>query len=277
MADIFLGVSLKMYLDHRATIAWSSRVAEIAASESVVTNHRVALAIMPGFVSLEAVARIVASTTVEIGGQDLSWAATGAYTGEVSGRDLTEIGCRYAVVGHAERRRLFDEDDAVVAAKVAAAVRSGLIPILCVGEEQPGDQQTAIRACRDQLLAGMSRLTDLRRRDAGGTTARQEGGVSADPDFIVAYEPIWAIGADQPASSQHVQSVCQALRTELDRDHRSAASQVVYGGSAGPGTLTELWPAVDGLFLGRFAHDPDALAAVLGEAAALVRPSAGAR
>lgn len=276
MASIFLGVSLKMYLDHRATIAWSRRVAALVASEPVVSDRRVVLAILPGFVSLNAVARILESTGVEIGGQDLSWAVDGPYTGEVSGRDLAEIGCRYVVVGHAERRRLFAEDDAVVAAKMAAAVRSGLTPILCVGEEQFGDQQTAIRACRDQLLTGMSRLAGLRPKGAGETVARPGAGVSADPDvsgapkLIVAYEPMWAIGADQPASSQHVQAVCQALRSELDRDHRSAAGQVVYGGSAGPGTLTQLWPAVDGLFLGRFAHDPDALAAVIGEAAALV-------
>lgn len=268
---IFLGVSLKMYMDHRTTLDWARRVVGIADGDRAVQNGSVSLAIMPEFVSLDAVARITADSKVQIGAQDLSWDDHGAYTGEVSGHNLAAIGCRYAVVGHAERRRLFGENDAVVAAKVAAAVRAGLVPLLCVGEQQVCDRADAMGVCRDQLLSAIDELGDdhMDRLDGGGRSGSTRGG-SPGPDLIVAYEPVWAIGAARPASSEHVAAVCEGLRAELEKDHRTADPRVIYGGSAGPGTLTELASAVDGLFLGRFAHDPDAFAKVITEAGGLL-------
>ena len=165
------------------------------------------------------------------------------------------MGCRYVEVGHAERRTLFGEDDPVVSAKTAAALRHGLVPVLCVGETAADDPAEAATECRRQLRAAMadSRSAGLRGR------------------VIVASEPRWASGADQPAGDDHIRIVCAGLRDEVAGLTAHPDSAVIYGGSAGPGLLTRLGSAVDGLFLGRFAHDPEALDRVLAETAARSR------
>ena len=251
----FLGVSLKMYLDHRSTLRWIADVAAIADDQPAVVDGRVQLAVLPTFVTLQAAARITVGSPLELGAQDLSWADRGAYTGEVSGRDLAELGCRYVEVGHAERRRLFGEDDKIISDKLAAAQRNSLVPILCVGEEdrQPSDQ--AAEFCLSQIAAALAAID-------GSTHG------AGLPELIIAYEPVWAIGADRPAGVDHVQAVCRRLRAGTADDHRLRRVRVIYGGSAGPGLLSELGDATDGLFLGRFAHDPDQLRRVIIEAAA---------
>jgi triosephosphate isomerase len=212
--------------------------------------------VLPSFPVLAPVSRVLAGGPVRLGAQDLFWEDRGAYTGEVSGEDLAELGCAYVEIGHAERRRLFHEDDERLAAKVRAARRNDLTPVLCVGERDRGDSSAAIAEVLTQL-AGML-------PDAG--TDRP----SAAP-VLVAYEPEWAIGARRPASPEHVGAVTRAIRSWLSGHPALAGSRVLYGGSAGPGTLTELADDVDGLFLGRFAHEPEALLAVVEEAHASLR------
>lgn len=250
---VFLGVSLKMYLDHAATMQWLTDVVRIADAEPGVTDGRVQLAVLPGFVSLDAAIATTRGTRVEIGAQDLSWADAGAFTGEVSGRDLARLGCRYVEVGHAERRRLFGEDDTIVSEKLAAAVRNGLTPILCVGEQDQLDVEDAATSCREQVSAALRALR------------------SAPAELIVAYEPVWAIGAERPAGPDHIRGVCRRLRDVPVGEHRPQRVRVIYGGSAGPGLLSQLGDATDGLFLGRYAHDPAALRQVITEAAAVGR------
>lgn len=250
---MFLGVSLKMYLDHRATQRWVREVLAAVATQPAPVADRVDLAVLPTFVSLDAVAALVRDTPLALGAQDLSWADSGALTGEVSGRDLSTLGCRYVEVGHAERRRIFGEDQEVVAGKFAAAVRNGLTPILCVGEKERVDPDRAAAFCGDQI-----------QRALAGLDPEQQVA-----DVVVAYEPVWAIGADRPAGADHVRAVCRRLREDWP-DQRPDRLRVIYGGSAGPGLLTELGDAVDGLFLGRFAHAPLAFAAVVREAGELV-------
>lgn len=252
MGQVFLGVSLKLYLDHAATLRWVTDVVAIAGRAPAIADGRVGLAVLPTFVSIDAVSAITRDTGVDLGAQDLAWADHGSFTGEVSGVDLAALGCRYAEVGHAERRRLFSEDDKIVAAKFAAAVRNGLIPILCVGETDHVGPSVAAEFCVGQVLSALAEV---------------DRSVS---DVIIAYEPVWAIGADRPAGVDHVRAVCAGIRDGVGDDPRLSRVRVIYGGSAGPGLLTELGGgAVDGLFLGRFAHDPAALAAVIDEAAAL--------
>ncbi|HEY9294640.1 MAG TPA: triose-phosphate isomerase family protein [Microlunatus sp.] len=252
----FLGVSLKMYLDHHSTLRWIADVAAIADEQPAVLDGRVRLAVLPTFVSLQAAARIMVGSPLALGAQDLSWAESGAYTGEVSGRDLAELGCRYVEVGHAERRRLFGEDDKIISGKLAAAQRNGLIPILCVGEEDREESDQAADFCLNQVAGALAEI-DGSDPEAAGL-----------PELIIAYEPVWAIGADRPAGVDHVQAVCRRLRAGVADDHRLQRVRVIYGGSAGPGLLSDLGDAVDGLFLGRFAHDPDQLRRVIIEAAA---------
>jgi triosephosphate isomerase len=191
-------------------------------------------------------------TAVEVGAQNLHWEDRGPYTGEVSGTDLREIGCTLVEVGHAERRSVFGEDDDVVRRKLAAAVRNGLTPVLCVGESERVPAADGASRCLDELESARAGLDGM---PVG--------------DLIVAYEPVWAIGRPTPAPTDHIQVVAAALRDRLAEDDRVTGSSVIYGGSAQRGMLSDLGGAIDGLFLGRFAHDTASLARIIDEAAAL--------
>jgi triosephosphate isomerase len=167
-------------------------------------------------------------TRISLAAQNLSEHASGAYTGEVSAAMLGEFGCRYVLVGHSERRQLYGETDATVAAKFVAAREAGITPILCVGET-------------------------LQERDAGRTrevVARQLEAVLARGSIgaaVVAYEPIWAIGTGRTASPDQAQEVHGVLRQRL-----SAATRILYGGSVKPDNAAAIFamPDVDGGLIG---------------------------
>ncbi|WP_243074407.1 triose-phosphate isomerase family protein [Microbacterium sp. SS28] len=248
MPRAVVGVSLKTYFGHQQAIEWCTRVAERVRTHEAVASGDVEFFIIPTYLGVLPALDAFAGTPVLVGAQDVSAFEPGAYTGEVTAAELAEAGVRVAEIGHAERRRLFGESDEVVAAKAAAALRHGITPVLCVGESARLSGPDAAAATIAQLHADL--------------TGAPEGAV------IVAYEPVWAIGAPEPAPAAHIASVTRALRAALDALPDRAGSVVIYGGSAGPGLLTELGDAVDGLFLGRFAHDVDSLVAVLDEAAA---------
>lgn len=248
-----VGVSLKMYFGHRRGREWLADIADVAARHPAVARGDVELFVMPGYLQLLPALEALAGTRAAVGAQDVAVADSGAFTGEVSGAELAEIGVRLAEVGHAERRRLLGETDQVVAAKTAAALRNGLTPVLCVGEERRGAGEEAAAESLRQLRSALADAPPGR--------------------VIVAYEPGWAIGAPEPAPVGHIRGVGSALRRELLRMPGREESAVLYGGSAGPGMLGALDGAVDGLFLGRSAHDPRALDRVLTEAAA-VTPAA---
>ncbi len=245
----FVGVSLKMYFDHEATLDWGRRVTAILKSRAVGVDC-VEVVLLPSFPSLDELQAVTAESGVRIGAQNLASEDVGAFTGEVSGRSLVQVGCSFVEVGHAERRRLFGEDDAVVGEKLTAAFRNELVPILCVGEVERSDVGAAARECCAQLREGFARVP----------------AEYADARVVVAYEPVWAIGEDEPATVDHIVAVCRAIRAWLDEHQPARPAQVVYGGSAGPGLLTALGSAVDGLFLGRFAHDPAMFGRILDEA-----------
>ena len=246
MSPVTVGVSLKMYFGPARARDWFGRVAALANSHLAVRSGRVELVVLPSFPAIPAALAAFIGTRVRVGAQDLFWEDEGAFTGEVSGAELAELGVSFVEVGHAERRRLFAESDAIVALKTAAALRNGLVPLICIGEPERTSARDALCRVLAQLQAA---LTDA-------PTGR----------VIIAYEPVWAIGAEQPAAVSHVTAICTALR-EWVAENRPG-STVIYGGSAGPGLLGRLGSSVDGLFLGRFAHDVDALAAVLDEAPA---------
>ncbi|GAA2313537.1 triose-phosphate isomerase [Streptomyces kunmingensis] len=248
-ARTVLGVSLKMYLGHRQTLEWARGVADVARAHPALATGGAELFVLPSFPELVPVLDALAGSGVHVGAQDLAVEDQGPYTGEVSGASLREIGCRFAEVGHAERRRLYGEGDTIVAAKTAAALRNGLTPVLCVGERDPLPPAGAA----ERTTAELERLL---------ATAETFGPLGP---VTVAYEPQWAIGAPRPATPEHITTVCRALRTHLRGRPHLAGSAVIYGGSAQPGLLTQLGADVDGLFLGRFAHDPQAVAAILDE------------
>lgn len=248
---VTLGASLKLYMDVDESVAWAAAIAEQARHHPAVISGEVRLFLLPSLPALDRVVEAVGDAPVAVGAQDLFWEDRGSYTGGVSGADLARAGCTLVEVGHAERRQIFGEDDATIRRKFTAAVRNDLIPVLCVGEKDEQDADAAASVCLTQLESASADVEHI-------------------PTFILAYEPEWAIGKSEPASVDHVVAVTERLRKHLDACGLED-SAVIYGGSAKPGLLSALGNAVDGLFLGRFVHDPSAFASIIDEAARVRR------
>jgi triosephosphate isomerase len=248
------GASLKMYFGAEETLSWCRQVAEMARRHEAVISGAAEIFVLPSMPVIAQVSDVFAGTRVSVGAQNLFWEDRGAFTGEVSGVMLRELGCRYVEVGHAERRRLFGESDDIVALKVAAALRNSLLPVICVGETQRGDANQASASCTAELDAALLYATNDH----------------ALGPIVVAYEPQWAIGAPAPAPPEHIHHVCRELRRWVaSRAPELPSGRVIYGGSAGHGLLSRLAHSVDGLFLGRFVHDPNAFEAILDEVVAI--------
>lgn len=183
----------------------------------------------------------LAGSAVAWGAQDVSEHAAGAYTGDVSATMIAEFGCRYAIVGHSERRRLHGETDGMVAAKARAALAAGLTPIACVGEtldeRERGETQAVVKRQVDALLATLA-----------GDAAR----------IIVAYEPVWAIGTGRTATPDQAQEVHGALRTQLAQAGAGDVG-VLYGGSVKGSNAAALFamPDIDGALVGGASLDAD--------------------
>jgi len=268
-----VAASLKMYFGAAQTADWCDRFASSLGFQPLPGAGAVNVVVLPDFTSLAMAVTRLGPTGAWIGAQDLFWEERGPYTGEVGGAQLHELGCRFVEIGHSERRLLFHETDTIVARKLAAAWRNRLIPILCVGEPDPGPAAAASRECVRQLQDALAGHVPEQVAGPGPGPARE----ASLPRLVVAYEPVWAIGATQPAPVGHIQEVCAALRTWLAASGLGAVSRLMYGGSAGPGLLTELGLAVDGLFVGRRGLDPRGLVEVIAEAAARQHTPAGAR
>ncbi len=243
-----IGVSLKMYMGLKQTRLWLAGVAALARRG---LPSDLDFFVIPDFLTLHEASMTLSGTGVTLGAQDVFWEDIGAYTGEISAPMLSEAGCSVVEIGHAERRRLFGETDEIVARKVAAAVRSKLVPVLCVGEPEKMSSRAAVDFCLRQLESAT-------------------GGINSDAPLIVAYEPIWAIGQPSPASPHFIVAVAEGLQNWISGRQDT---RLIYGGSAGTGLLGRLGATVDGLFLGRFAHDLAALAAILREASLLIPPA----
>ncbi|AEO55059.1 Triosephosphate isomerase-like protein [Thermothelomyces thermophilus ATCC 42464] len=262
-----VGVSTKMYFSHARTTAFVSSVLALlreAPGAAALLRDRVDAFVAPDFVSIPATRAAViveaeagagagagAGARLVVGAQDCAAADEGPYTGEVSPAVLRELGCGLAEVGHAERRRLFGESDDLVRRKAAAAARNGLVPLVCVGEEvvSPG-----VRAAAEEVLGQVKAVLD---------------GLDGEADVILAYEPVWAIGAPEPASAEHVRGVARLVRESEAVRGRPGRTRIVYGGAAGPGLWGRLGGEVDGLFLGRFAHQPEQFVKMLYEVAGM--------
>jgi len=191
----------------------------------------VGYAVCAPFPYLNQVATALEGSPIAWGAQNVSEHDVGAYTGEVSGAMLREFGCRYVIVGHSERRGLYGESDAQVAAKFMAAQRAGLTPILCVGEtleqRERGDTDAVVSRQLDAVL------------DAAG--------VAAMANAAVAYEPVWAIGTGKtatPSQAQGVHELVRALVAKRDKE-LAAGLPILYGGSVKPGNAKELFAMAD--------------------------------
>ncbi len=242
----------KMNCDHAQAVQLVQKLAwtlEDAKHDPAVVE----VAVLPPFTDLRSVQTLVDGDKLDLvyGAQDLSAHDEGAYTGEVSGRFLSRLGCTYVVVGHSERREHHREDDTLVAAKVGAAFRHGLVPILCVGEgldvRQEGRHVEHTLAQLEAVVAGLENAAAMR--------------------LVVAYEPVWAIGTGEVATPQDAQEVCAAIRGRLGEllgSDVAAAVRVLYGGSVKAGNVaaTMAQADVDGALVGGASLDPEDFAAI---------------
>jgi triosephosphate isomerase (TIM) len=178
----------------------------------------VEVALCPPFTALGAVGEILAGTPVRLGAQNCHWEATGAHTGEISPPMLAELGCRYVLVGHSERRREMGETDAQINLKVQASLAHGLTPVLCVGETaEERHQGLTFTTVEGQLRAGLNGMTS-----------------DAIARSILAYEPVWAIGTGQnatPAQAAEVHGYLRGLLSELASKEIAQGIRILYGGS----------------------------------------------
>ena len=218
--------------------------------------ERAECAVCVPFPYLEQVADRLAGSAVTWGAQNVSEHSAGAFTGEVSGAMLAEFGCRYAIVGHSERRQLFGETDMQVAAKFGAAQVSGLIPILCVGETLEGREAGRTEAVvAGQLDAVIAQV-----------------GAAAFGRAVVAYEPVWAIGTGKTATADQAQAVHAFLRGRLAAQDASVARgiRILYGGSvkATNAASTFAMPDVDGGLVGGAALVAEEFLAIVAAAGA---------
>src|SRR3954466_14328895 len=242
----------KMNLDHQQATHLVQKLAWTL--EDAKHDHEaVEVAVLPPFTSIRSAQTLIDGDKLPLryGAQDLSAHDLGPYTGEISGAFLAKLGCTYVVVGHSERRQYHGEDDALVNAKVKAARRHGLVPILCVGESLD------VRREGRQVEFSLAQLTKA-----------LEGVAVNDPShLVVAYEPVWAIGTGEVATPQDAQEVCAAIRVRLDELYgRSAAAgiRVLYGGSVKAANIASIMaqPDVDGALVRGARVDPGEFAAV---------------
>lgn len=215
------------------------------------TNH-CDIIVAPAFTALAAAAEATKGTEIAIAGQDAYWEAEGAFTGEVSMGMLVEAGCRAVIVGHSERRRLFGETDATVNRKVEAAITSGLQPIVCVGET------------RKERDAGETEQV-LRRQFQDGMAALTAPGFSR---ILLAYEPVWAIGAGRTATPELAAEAHRFLRRlAVARFSEDVASglRILYGGSVKPDDIRSLMAEeeIDGALVGGASLDAKSFAAIV--------------
>ncbi len=208
--------------------------------------------VAPPFSTLETAGRLLAGTSIRLAAQNLHWEPQGAFTGEVSGPMLKELGCSHVIIGHSERRQYLGETDEQVAKKVQAARRDALIPIICVGE-------TLEQRDRGETLAVIS-------RQVRGALQGQDA--KAIASLIVAYEPIWAIGTGRtatPAQAQEVHASIRATLTELTDRSSAELVRLLYGGSVKPDNVDALMAEsdIDGALVGGASLDAEAFARIV--------------
>ena len=203
-------------------------------------------------IDLTTVKRVLRQSRIAVGGQNCHYEDTGAFTGEVSAQMLYDAGAKYVIIGHSERRTMFGETDEIIRKKVAAAIRAGLRPIICVGEtEEQREMGITEELVRIQVKSAVY-------------------GLDAD-DFrkvVFAYEPVWAIGTGKTATPEDANEVCKAIRAclrEIYGARPSRGTSILYGGSMNEDNAAALvaMPHIDGGLIGGASLKPDAFAAIV--------------
>lgn len=223
-----------------------------AIREAIQGVNSVEAAIAPPFTALHHINHLLAETPIRLCGQDVFWEKSGAYTGEVSPEMLKDVGCKYVIIGHSERRQYFKETNDTVNKKTLASLKEGLTPILCVGEslEQRGSGK-AISIVREQVSEGL-----------------KHAGPGQMKGVVIAYEPIWAIGTGKTATAEQAEEVHSSIR-ELLYDifglEAVKETRIIYGGSVKPDNIDNLMaqPNIDGALVGGASLKADEFARIV--------------
>ena len=208
--------------------------------------------LIPPFTSLFSAAEALRGSGIQLGAQNLSHLVNGAVTGEVSGTLLISVGCKYVLVGHSERRTVFQESNPLINQKLKTALSEGLHPILCVGESrEERDAGETEKIISNQLKEGLDGLTPIEMRK-----------------MTIAYEPIWAIGTGENAKPEQAQQVHEAIRKNLSGRYEPAMAKdirIIYGGSVTPENSPSLMmqPDIDGALVGGASLDADSFYAII--------------
>jgi triosephosphate isomerase len=208
------------------------------------------VAVCPPALYIAQVADLTAGSAISYGGQNLSQEVSGAFTGEISGDMLRDLGCKYVIVGHSERRSLYGESDELVADKYVAALKAGLKPILCVGElleeRESGETEAVVARQLDAVIA--------------------KAGIEGIGAGVIAYEPVWAIGTGKTATPQQAQDVHAFIRQRCAEKDGNVAEkvQILYGGSVKPDNAAELFAMadIDGGLIGGASLDAEGFLAI---------------
>ena len=235
----------KMNLDHQQAIALVQKLSWTL-RDAAHDYNGCEVVVFPPFTDIRSVQTLMDADKLELGlgAQDLSKFDSGAYTGEVSGAFLKKLEVKYVLIGHSERRSYHNEDDETVQAKTAAAFRHGIVPVICVGEtleelETQGPSAVPVR----QTLAALA-------------------GHEKMGDFVIAYEPVWAIGTGKVATPEEAAAVCGKIREAIAAEHGpeiADATRILYGGSVKANNVAGFLrsPEVDGVLVGGASLDAD--------------------
>jgi len=252
MRKPFIGGNWKMNTDSKTAVELAKGVAVKCGS----MLGKVDVCVCPPFVYLPAVKNTLGTSGIGLGAQDVYFEAKGAFTGEVSCQMLQDVGCKYVIIGHSERRHVIKETDALINKKLIAAIDAGLLPIFCVGElleeRNAGKTESVVK---EQIQKGMA-------------------GISAEKAKVItiAYEPVWAIGTGVNATPQQAQDVHLMIRQLIASMYNKAFADkmiIQYGGSAKPDNAAVLMaqPDIDGLLVGGASLKADDFAAMIKAAA----------
>lgn len=248
MRQPFVAGNWKMNLDGRQAV----ELAHALRTEFGSMQDAVRLAVFPPFVYLKAVADVLAGSVIGVGAQNMCAEPQGAFTGEVAGSMLLDVGCRYVILGHSERRHVMGESDQVINAKMQRALEVGLEPILCVGETL--EQHEAGRT--EAVVAGQLR------------DGLQDVSTEQMAQITIAYEPVWAIGTGRTATPEQAEEVHNVLRRLLGQGYGAEVAQatiIQYGGSVKPGNAEALMamPDVDGALVGGASLKADSFGGII--------------
>jgi len=214
-----------------------------------IKNSVAELGVLPDFSALETVCRHLPSKVFKLGAQDVAPYIKGAYTGEVSAASLKQLGAKYVLVGHSERRQEFKENSPLLRLKVQAALEAGLVPVLCIGEnatqKKNGQTVAVLRRQLEEVLFGLV--------------------IEKDNALVVAYEPLWAIGSGQPLEASQAEAIQVMIKGVL-ANLIGRFPRVIYGGSVNAKNAADFleWPNIDGLLVGGASLRADEFKKIIG-------------